>query len=54
MFLSLLELAQMRYMTILVGDGRNNFIIEWNDNREEEIADVALPEGTLSVDDTHA
>jgi len=51
MFLSLLELAQMRFMTILVGDGRNNFIIEWNDNRDEEIADVSLPENTFSDDE---
>ncbi len=36
LFLSLLELIQQRYMTILTGEGRNNFIIEWNDNREEE------------------
>jgi segregation and condensation protein A len=51
LFLSLLELAQMRYMTVLVGDGRNNFIIEWNDNRDEELADAPIPEGTLSQDE---
>jgi segregation and condensation protein A len=39
LFLSLLELVQQRYMTILGGEGRNNFIIEWNDNREEEVGD---------------
>lgn len=37
-FLSLLELIQLKYMYILVGEGRNNFILEWNDHREEEIA----------------
>jgi len=37
LFLSLLELSQQRYMTLLIGEGRNNFIVEWNDNREEEI-----------------
>lgn len=37
LFLSMLELAQQRFMKLLVGDGRNNFIIEWNDNREEEL-----------------
>jgi segregation and condensation protein A len=37
LFLSLLELAQQRYMTLILGEGRNNFIIEWNENREEEI-----------------
>lgn len=51
MFLSLLELAQMRFMTVLVGEGRNNFIIEWNDRREEEIADISLPENTFSEDE---
>ena len=34
LFLSLLELAQQRFMSILVGEGKNNFIIEWNDDRE--------------------
>lgn len=38
LFLSLLELVQQRFMSILSGEGRNNFIVEWNDNREEEIA----------------
>ncbi|MBC7722744.1 MAG: chromosome segregation protein ScpA, partial [Pedobacter sp.] len=38
LFLSLLELSQQRFMTLLVGEGRNNFIVEWNDNRDEEIA----------------
>jgi len=37
LFLSLLELAQQKYMSIMVGDGRNNFIVEWNENRVEEI-----------------
>lgn len=37
LFLSLLELAQQRFMTLTVGDGKNNFIVEWNDNREEEV-----------------
>lgn len=36
MFLSLLELVQQKYMTLMVGEGRNNFIVEWNENREEE------------------
>lgn len=34
-FLSLLELVQMKYLMILTGEGRNNFIIEHNENREE-------------------
>ena len=37
LFLSLLELVQMRYMSLLTGEGRNNFIVEWNESREEEI-----------------
>lgn len=36
LFLTILELSQQRYMTILTGDGRNNFIIEWNEDRVEE------------------
>lgn len=39
LFLSLLELAQQRYMKLVLGEGKNNFIIEWNENREEEIKD---------------
>jgi segregation and condensation protein A len=41
-FLSVLELVQMRYMSIMVGEGRNNFIVEFNENREEDVV-VALP-----------
>lgn len=37
LFLSMLELAQQKYMSIMVGEGRNNFIVEWNENRVEEI-----------------
>jgi segregation and condensation protein A len=37
LFLSLLELVQQRFMSIITGEGKNNFIIEWNENREEEI-----------------
>lgn len=36
LFLSLLELVQQKYMSILVGEGRNNFILEFNENREED------------------
>jgi segregation and condensation protein A len=35
-FLAMLELVQQKYLTILLGTGRNNFIIEWNENREED------------------
>ncbi len=36
-FLNLLELVQQKYLQIIIGEGRNNFIIEWNQNREEEV-----------------
>lgn len=35
-FLSLLELVQQKYMSIISGEGRNNFLVEWNQHREEE------------------
>lgn len=40
LFLSLLELVQQKFMSIMVGEGRNNFILEWNDQREEEMSEV--------------
>ena len=36
LFLSMLELIQQKYMMILSGEGRNNFIVEWNNERKEE------------------
>ncbi len=39
LFLSMLELVQQKYMTILTGEGRNNFLVEWNENWEQEIAE---------------
>jgi segregation and condensation protein A len=38
LFLSLLELVQQKYMSIITGEGRNNFIVEWNENREELVS----------------
>ena len=39
LFLSILELVQQNYMTIITGEGKNNFVLEYNENRpEEEIA----------------
>lgn len=35
-FLSMLELIQQHYLKIETGAGRNNFILEWNEEREEE------------------
>ncbi len=55
LFLSVLELVQMKYMTLMVGEGRNNFIVEFNENREDDqefnfgegntTPDSALPNG---------
>lgn len=36
-FLAMLELTQQKYLTMLIGLGRNNFIIEWNDDRQDDI-----------------
>ncbi len=35
-FLAMLELIQQKYLGILIGTGRNNFIIEWNNDRQDE------------------
>jgi segregation and condensation protein A len=40
LFLSLLELSQQRFLLIVTGEGRNNFIVEYNENRED---DTSLP-----------
>ncbi|WP_298299035.1 segregation/condensation protein A [Hydrotalea sp.] len=37
LFLSILELVQQKFMKMMVGEGRNNFILEWNENREEDL-----------------
>ena len=36
LFLSLLELVQQKYMTIMIGEGKNNFILEFNESRQED------------------
>jgi segregation and condensation protein A len=47
LFLNILELTQLKYMTIITGNGTNNFIIEYNKDRiEEEIPsqeDIVFP-----------
>jgi segregation and condensation protein A len=35
-FLGILELTQQKYLSILIGEGRNNFILEWNNERPED------------------
>lgn len=42
LFLSLLELSQQQYMSLLVGEGMNNFIIEWNDEREPDADETII------------
>ena len=52
LFLSILELSQAKYMKLMVGQGMNNFILEWNERREEEIeADAIDLNEILSSDD---
>lgn len=47
LFLSLLELVQQKYINILVGEGKNNFIIEWNEERPED--EVVMPPGSADA-----
>jgi segregation and condensation protein A len=37
LFLNMLELIQAKYVTIITGEGFNNFIIEYNEERTEEV-----------------
>jgi segregation and condensation protein A len=41
-FLAMLELIQQRFFSILIGTGRNNFIIEWNNERHEEGIEIIV------------
>jgi segregation and condensation protein A len=36
LFLSMLELVQQKYMTLIIGEGKNNFIVEFNEDRTED------------------
>ncbi|MGV3766981.1 MAG: segregation and condensation protein A [Chitinophagaceae bacterium] len=40
MFLSMLELVQMKFLKIMTGEGRNNFIIEYIEPENREIAEA--------------
>lgn len=51
-FLAMLELIQQKYMTILLGTGRNNFIIEWNDEREEDISEIMAKNAENNTEDS--
>jgi segregation and condensation protein A len=48
LFLNMLEMTQARYISLLVGEGRNNFIVEWNENREEDVVGL-LPNDSPTV-----
>lgn len=48
LFLNMLELVQQRFISILMGEGRNNFILEWNQNREEDVAGL-LPNDNPTI-----
>jgi segregation and condensation protein A len=39
MFLSMLELVQQKFLKILIGEGKNNFIVEYNET-EEGLTDI--------------
>ena len=43
LFLSILELVQQQYLTILVGEGKNNLIVDWNENRPPETEVSIMP-----------
>ncbi len=47
LFLNMLELVQQKFIEILIGQGRNNFILEWNENREEETEGL-IPEQNIT------
>jgi segregation and condensation protein A len=40
-FLAMLELIQQKFMSILIGTGRNNFIVEWSPEGEREHVPLA-------------
>ncbi len=41
MFLSMLELVQQKFLKIIIGEGRNNFIVEYNET-EDNLSDLEL------------
>ena len=44
LFLNMLELVQQKYLQILIGEGRNNFILTYNDNREDDVVNQLTDE----------
>ncbi len=49
-FLSMLELVQQKFLKIMIGEGRNNFIIEYNENWEEEAEHIITAEDIRNMD----
>jgi len=49
LFLNLLELVQINYMKIMMGEGFNNFIVEYNEEFKEEIIPASQPEIDASL-----
>lgn len=45
-FLAMLELIQQKFLAILIGTGRNNFIVEWNTEEQTRENPVASLENT--------
>ena len=37
LFLSMLELVQQKYMMIVIGEGKNNFVVEWNNENPDDL-----------------
>jgi segregation and condensation protein A len=54
LFLNMLELVQQKYLSIILGEGRNNFIIEFNDNRVEEPVGVITEQDFAAAGETSA
>ena len=51
LFLSMLELVQLNYMNILIGEGKNNFIIEHNSDKPENSSEEASLTGDDAASD---
>jgi segregation and condensation protein A len=50
LFLSMLELVQLNYMNLLIGEGRNNFIVEYNSDKPEDPEEDATLLGSPAPD----
>ncbi len=52
-FLAMLELIQQKFLGILIGTGRNNFIVEWNaEGGENGQAAIDQPDGAENTEET--